>query len=257
MNKELFSYLIVLLALLMGALYYNNTIQSPIISSLNAFKSSYHNINKSITDTINEHFFQVDEIKRLRENLIIYENNHLVMQELANEIHDLYQENKSPLKTNSSVILVRTISYEKFGNFNRLWIEVPDYNSSKIYGLTYKELVAGIVISKNNKALALLNQDIKSAYGVYIGDNSAPGIAHGNNDNFLIVNFIPAWFNIKKGDEVTTSGLDNIFIKGLKVGRVISVSSSQGYQNAIIEPYYKNFEPNYFHMIRSVRWNIY
>ncbi len=253
MNKELFSYLIVLIALLTGALYYNNTIQSPIISSLNAIKTTYHNINKSITDTIDEHFFQAKNIRELKENLITYENNHLVMQELAGEIHDLYQENNSSFTTNTDVVLVRTISYEKFGNFNRLWMDVPEYNSSKIYGLTYKELVAGIVISQNEKPLALLNQDIKSSFAVYVGKNSAPGIAHGNNDNYLIINFIPAWFKINKGDEVTTSGLDNIFIKGLKVGRVVSVSSSQGYQNAIIDPYYKNFEPNYFHMIRSVR----
>ncbi|MDF1879152.1 rod shape-determining protein MreC [Sulfurimonas sp. SAG-AH-194-C20] len=253
MNKELFSYLFVIIALLVGALYYNNTIQSPIISSLNAVKTSYHNLNQSIKQTFNEHFFQADTIQNLRENLAKYEKNHLVMQELAGEIHDLYNENHSPLKLNTKVELVRTISYQKFGNFNRLWMEVPDYNSSKIYGLTYKELAAGIIISKNGKALALLNQDIKSAYAVYIGHDSAPGIVHGNNDDLLIVNFIPAWSKINKGDEVITSGLDNIFIKGLKVGRVISVTSSQGYQNAIIEPYYKSNEPSYFHMIRSIR----
>ncbi|MDF1877424.1 rod shape-determining protein MreC [Sulfurimonas sp. SAG-AH-194-L11] len=253
MNKELFSYLFVIIALIVGALYYNNTIQSPIISSLNAIKTSYHNATQSIQNTFNEHFFQAQTIKELRQHLHLYEKNHLVMQELASEIHDLYQENHSPLKLNTQVELVRVISYENFGNFNRLWMDIPDYNSSKIYGLTYKELVAGIIIAKNGKALALLNQDIKSAYAVYIGENSAPGIVHGNNDDLLIINFIPAWFKIKEGDEVLTSGLDNIFIKGLKVGRVLSVTSSQGYQNAIIEPYYKSNEPSYFHMIRSIR----
>ncbi len=253
MSKELFSYLFVILVLVVGALYYNNTIQSPIISSLNAMKISYHNVNESIKDIFSEHFFQAQEIKILRKNLQKYEENHLVMQELASEIHDLYQENHSPLKINTQVELVRTISYEKFGNINRLWMEIPEYNSSKIYGLTYKELAAGIIISKNGRALALLNQDIKSAYAVYIGHDNAPGIVHGNNDDLLIVDFIPAWFNIKEGDEVTTSGLDKIFIKGLKVGYVLSVTSSQGYQNAIIKPYYKNNEPNYFHMIRSIR----
>ncbi|MDF1884383.1 rod shape-determining protein MreC [Sulfurimonas sp. SAG-AH-194-C21] len=253
MNKELFSYLFVIIALIVGALYYNHTIQSPIVSSLNAIKTSYHNMNQSIKKSFDEHFFQADTIKNLRTDLEKYENNHLVMQELANEIHNLYQENYSPFKIQTEVELVRTISYEKFGNFNRLWIEVPDYNSSKIYGLTYKELVAGIIIAKNGRALALLNQDIKSAYAVYIGNNSAPGIVHGNNDNLLIVNFIPAWFNIKEGDEVITSGLDKMFIKGLKVGRVLSITSAQGYQNAIIEPYYKSNEPNYFHMIRNIR----
>jgi len=253
MNKELFSYFFVIIALIVGALYYNNTIQSPIISALNSLKTAYHNSNQSINDTIDEHFFQAEEINNLKAKLQTYENNHLVMQELASEIHDLYKEKNSTLQANPNVELVRAIAYEEFGNFNRLWIEIPEYNSSKIYGLTYKELVAGIVISKNSRALALLNQDIKSAYAVYVGTNSAPGIAHGNHGENLIVNFIPAWFKIHKGDEVITSGLDNIFFKGLKVGRVLSVSSSQGYQNAIIEPYYKSYEPSYFHIIRSIR----
>jgi len=253
MNKERFSYFIVAIALLVGAFFYSTTLQSPLIASLNFIKTSYHNTTQYISDSIDSYFFQADEIKRLKKKLLKYENNHLVMQELANEVSDMYQKNNSTLQSNPKVELVRTISYEKFGNTNRLWIEVPEYNSSKIYALTYKELVAGIIINKNSKALALLNRDIKSAYAVYVGDDNAPGIAHGNNQENLIVNFIPAWFDIKEGDEVISSGLDNIFIKGLKVGKVLSITSSQGYQNAIIEPYYKSKDPSYFHMIRSVR----
>ena len=253
MNKELFSYLFVLIALVVGAFYYSTPIQSPIITALNSLKNSYHNVTYSIQNTIEKHFFQAQEIEELKEKLQKYENNHLVMQELATEIHDLYQIENSSLRSLPEVELVRTISYEKFGNFNRVWMDIPDYNSSKIYGLTYNEIVAGIVINKNGKALALLNRDIKSAYSVYVGTNYAPGIANGNNNKNLIVNFIPAWYKIQKGDEVISSGLDNIFIKGLKVGRVISVSSSQGYQNAIIAPYYKMNNLDYFHMIKRVR----
>ncbi|MEO1938539.1 MAG: rod shape-determining protein MreC, partial [Sulfurimonas sp.] len=51
------------------------------------------------------------------------------------------------------------------------------------------------------------------------------------------------------GDEVTTSGLDNIFFPGLKVGKVISLSKSQGYQRAVVEQYYKANRPSYFHII--------
>lgn len=253
MSKELLSYFFILIALFVGALYYTNIIQTPIISSLNYLKTKYHDSIESVQKTVNKHFFQAQKIEELQNKLQKHENNHLIMKQLANEIQDLYKENNSTLKINPKVQLVRTISYEKFGNFNRLWMDIPDYNSSKIYGLTYKEFVAGIVIPKNKKPLALLNGDIKSAYSVYIGKDNAPGIAHGNNDEFLVINFIPAWFKIKKGDEVITSGLDKIFFKGLKVGRVISVTKSQGYQNAVVQQYYKANEPSYFHMIRSVK----
>ncbi len=253
MNKGLFSFFIIFIALFMGAFYYTNIIQAPFISSLNYIKSSYHNAIKFIQNQIDTHTFQTKHIELLNEKLQKYENNHLVMQQLASEVNDLFKENHSTLKTNPKVELVRTISYEKFGDFNRVWLDIKDYNSSKIYGLTYKELVAGIVVEHKGKALGLLNRDIKSSYAVQIGKEKAPGIAHGNNGKNLVVKFIPAWFEVNEGDEVVTSGLDNIFFKGLKVGRVLSITSSQGYQNAIIEPYYKANNPNYFHMIKEVK----
>ncbi len=253
MNKGLFSFLTISVALFVSALYYSNTIQAPFISSLNYIKITYHNTAKYIEDTTYKHFLQAETITDLEEKLHKYENNHLVMQQLASEIKDLFEENKSKLKVNPKVELVRAISYEKFGNLNRVWIEVKEYDTSKIYGLTYKEFVAGIIVPKNGRALGLLNKDIKSSYAVYLGKNNAPGIAHGNNSKNIVIKFIPTWFDIKTGDEVVTSGLDTIFFKGLKVGRVISVTSAQGYQNAIVKPYYESSDPNYFHMIRSIK----
>jgi len=254
MNKSLLGFFSIFIALLVGAFYYTNIIQSPFITALSTVNSTYHNSIEFIQIQINRHFFQAQHIATLEEKLQKYENNHLVMQQLASEVNDLFKENHSKLRTDPKVQLVRTISYEKFGNLNKIWLEIPDYNSSKIYGLTYNELVAGIVISKNKRPLGLLNKDIKSSYAVYVGEKKAPGIAHGNNADNLIVKFIPAWFNLNIGDEVITSGLDEIFFKGLKVGTVISITKSQGYQNAVIKPYYQANKPNYFHMIKKIKW---
>lgn len=237
----------------MGALYYTNIIQEPFIHALNSIKSTYHNTIKYSGDAIDKHFLQAKEIETLKEKLTKYENNHLVMQQLASEVKDLFNINHSNFTADPRVELVRTISYEKFGDLNRLWLDVDEYNSSKIYGLIYKEMVAGIVIDKGAEPLALLNKDIKCSYAVYIGDDMAPGVAHGNNEKYLIVEFIPTWHEIHIGDIVRTSGLDNIFYKGLKVGEIISITRSQGYQTAKIKPYYDSNEPNYFHMIKRVR----
>jgi len=253
MNKGLFSFLFVFIALFMGALYYSTAVQAPIINTLKLIKINFHKSVEYIEDKIEIHTAQANKITELKEKLQKYEKNHLIMQELASELNDLFNQNHSELMVNPDVELVRTISYQKFGNLNRIWLDIKDYNSSKIYGLTYRELVAGIVISENNEPLGLLNTDIKSAYAVQIGENKAPGIVHGNNSEYLVVKFIPAWFKIKEDDLVVTSGLDKIFFKGLKVGRVISVSSSQGYQSAIVEPFFKSNNPNYFYMIKKIR----
>ncbi len=253
MNKKALSYFFIIIALFVGAMYYNNLIQSPIITALNSIKSSYLNTIEFIENKIDKHLFQAQKIQNLKKQLKQYKNNDLALQQVTSELHDVYKENNSSLAINPKIELVRAISYEKFGNLNRLWMDIPEYNASKIYGLTYKRFVAGIVINKNNKPLALLNSDIKSAYSVYVGKEKAPGIAHGNNGKNIVINFIPAWFSIQAGDEVITSGLDNIFFKGLKVGKIISVTKSQGYQNALVKQYYKANEPSYFYMIRSVK----
>lgn len=253
MNKGLFSFFLLFTALLVSALYYTNIIQSPFISALNNIKSNYHSSTQYIQEQIDKHFFQARHITELNKKLEKYENNELVMQQLSSEINDFFAENNATFKVDQNVELVRTLSYQKFGDFNRVWLEVNDYNASRVYGLVYQNLVAGIVISQEGRALGLLNRDIKSSCAVFIGEEKAPGIAHGNSSEYLIVKFIPAWHHIKKGDEVITSGLDEIFFKGLKVGKVLSVTSSQGYQNAVIEPYYKANDPNYFHIIKKIK----
>ncbi len=253
MNKKVFSFFILLVALFVSALYYSNSVQKPLLTALNSFKSYYHFSTEYIQNQIEKHFFQVQHIEELQSSLQKYENNHLVMQQLATEINDLYKANNSPLKINPQVELVRTIAYQKFGDFNKLWMQIPDYNASKIYGLTYKEYVAGIVIPKNGEALGVLNRDIQCSYSVFVGAQHAPGIAHGNSGEHIVIKFIPAWFNIQAGDEVISSGLDNIFFKGLKVGQVLSVQKAQGYQNAIVDQYYKADNPNYFYLIRKLK----
>jgi len=253
MNKKALTYFFLILALFLSAKFYSSSIQSPLISASNSIKIFYHDSITYVQNTIDKYFFQANEIQDLKMALKNYQNMSLNMQQYTSELNDLYKEANSTLSFHPNVTLVRTISYQKFGDFNRLWMDIKDYNSSAIYGLIYHDTVAGIVINENEKPLALLNNDIKSTYSVFIGVGKAPGIAHGNNDANLIVSFIPAWFNIKIGDEVTTSGLDNTFFKGLKVGKVISIKKSQGYQNAVVSPYFKSNEVNYFQMIRRVK----
>lgn len=254
MNKQTLSYFFILLALFIGAIVYSSTLQSPFITALNTIKTSYYKSTDYLESTIEKHFFQAQKIEDLEHALRNYQQLHVQISQYKSELNSLFKENNSTFSCNPQVELVRTVSYQKFGDFNRLWMDIPDYNSSKkIYGLLYNEYVAGIIIDVNNKPLALLNRDIKSTYSVYVGDEKAPGITHGNNDKNIIVSFIPAWSKINVGDEVETSGLDDIFFKGLKVGKVLSVTKSRGYQNAIIQPYFESNEPSYFYMIKRVK----
>lgn len=253
MTKEFLSYLSLFIALFVGALYYSDTVHTPLTSTLNAIKSSYHDSIAWVVDGYERHFFQASQIDELKAQLKDYEKSRLLIKQYQIELAALKTMHGSDLNTSPDIELVRALSYQQHGNFNKVWLEMSDFNASRLYGLTYKEYVAGIVSAYEDKPLALLNQEIKSSYAVTVGTTEAPGIAHGNNDENLVVKFIPSWYEINEGDEVVTSGLDHIFFKGLKVGKVLSSSKSEGYQTAIAKPYYNPNRTDFFYVIKEVK----
>ena len=253
MIKSLFGFLIIIIVLFIGTLNYSFTVQTPFLNVSNKIQTYYINSINYVQNTIDKHIQQTKTIEELKAKLEDYNKINLLLLAISHDLKDLYFKEKTDIENNIEIELTQAISYAKFSNFNQVWLNAKDLNSSKIYGLVYQNQVAGVVITKDKKPLALLNRDPKSTYAVYIGNIQAPGIAHGNNKKNIIVKYIPEWFKIKKGDEIVTSGLDNIFFYGLKVGKVVSIKSSQGYQNAIVEPYFKANKLNYFHIIKSVK----
>jgi rod shape-determining protein MreC len=253
MNKQTLSIALLLAFAVGGALYFTNLLQSPIVRVTLMIKSTYHDGIENVQNTIEEHFNQQASIIDLRQKNHYYEQQLLSLHQVADEYQKLVQEENSTFKTAAKVGLVRTLSYVRFGDPHRVWIEMNNFDPKRVYGLLYRGYTAGIVVSNNNRAMALLNGDIKSSYAVNVGASMAPGIVRGSNERNLIVEFIPTWIPISVGDEVVTSGLDRIFLSGLKVGKVLSISKASGYQSAIIEPYFYGKNPAYFHVITQVR----
>ncbi len=244
-----FALLFIILATLLAL---SKQIQVPILAALHSSGSAWFDIKDTIAKKYDEHFDQAKSIEELRGTLKEYTESHLTAHQIAVEFNALLLENNSTLFANPSTALVRAISYANFGDFNKLWLEMDEFNNSRIYGLIYGEKSAGIVTSKNSKPLALLNADLKCSYAVYVGDDRAPGIIRGQNSDRMIVEYIPIWIPISVGDEVVTSGLDGLFFDDVKVGKVVDISLSRGYQQAVVEPYYKGNEPKYFHIITKV-----
>ena len=253
MNKKLLGFFVLLVLLFWAMMNYTPILHKPINGFFNSVKNGYMQILASIQENIDLHFFQTHTIETLSHKIQQCKKSELVLHQLKEELQALQELKDANISIDPRVRLVRAISYEKFGNLNHLWMHVTDYNASKIYGLVYKKNVAGIIVPKDNMPLALLLRDPKCSYAVSIGDEKAPGIAHGNNDQNIIVTFIPTWYNIHVGDEVRTSGLDNIFFKNLKVGKVLSLTTSQGYIKAVVKPYFKSMTQEYFYMIEKTK----
>jgi len=252
MSKRAASFLLLLL-LLAGATYFSSTLQSPIVGMLQSINTAYTSLTTSIQNSIEEHFRQQKTIVALREEVEMYRQSHLILHEVATEFNALLAENNATFRYDPRVALVRTISYANFGDMNKLWLEMEDFNASRLYGLVYNEQAAGLVTERDGRPLALLNGDYQCTYAVFVGPNKAPGIVRGQNSDTMLVQYIPTWVAISVGDEVVTSGLDHLFFSGIKVGKVRAIELTGGYQNAVIEPYYKGNDPDYFHVITTVR----
>lgn len=245
--------LLFLSLLFAGALFFSDTLQSPLLSLLARINNAWLDLTTFVSETYDEHIYQRDEIVRLRAELEHCRQSHLLSHEMATEFNALLDENNASFRPSPAVALVRSNSYADMGDFNKLWLTFPDFNRSKLYGLIYNETTAGIVTERNGRPLAMLNGDPQCTYAVSVGPSRAPGIIRGLNGDTMLVEFIPAWIAVSVGDEVVTSGLDQLFFNGIRVGKVTAVELHGGYQNAVVSPYFTPNMPDYFHVITKVR----
>jgi len=252
MSKRVFALLLLLL-LFAGSVFFSTALQSPLLSVLQSVNRSWNTFTTGINNLLEENFEQQETIQRLRKDAELYRQLHLTLHEMATEFNALLAENNSTFTYDPRVTLVRTISYANFAEMTKLWLQMDDFNASRLYGLVYNETAAGIVTQRDGRPLALLNGDYQCTYAVYVGPNKAPGIVRGRNSDTMLVQYIPTWVAISVGDEVVTSGLDGLFFAGIKVGTVRAIELTGGYQNAVIEPYYKGNDPDYFHVITKIR----
>ncbi|MDD3462200.1 MAG: rod shape-determining protein MreC [Sulfurospirillaceae bacterium] len=219
-----------------------------VITSVNTNVLTYFfNIKEAFSNKINEHFAQQEEILKLRAENQKIQKSALLSIAFAGKLNELLRENNVS-KYAPDVELVRAISYANLDNYDRIWVDFKDFNASKIYGLLHQGNAAGIVVQSDGNPLALLLRDPKCIYSVYIGKDRIPGIAFGNKKEVL-VKYIPIWTNPKEGDEVFTSGLDNIFFDGVRVGVIESIAEDGTAKTAVIKPHVKVSTPAYVHVI--------
>lgn len=217
------------------SLVFGSYIKGSVVDFTGNILNSYFKFTGFIKDTINEHFRQIEEIRSLREQNKELQKSAILLSTFANELDQILVD-KNSSRYNPQVTLIRTLSYSKISDYNKFWVDFKDFNTSKVYGAIFEGKTAGIVVSYNNKPLAILQKDPKSSFSVYVGKSRIPGIANGNSKD-LIIKFMPQWLNPKVGDEIYTSGLDDIFFAGVPVGKVKEVIDEDLYKSAVVEPY--------------------
>ena len=221
---------------------------------LNDFKSLYSNKVINFTTSLEKHFNQAETIEKLKiengelkEYKILYTN-------AQNQLHTLkeFLVNIDIPENKSKIEIVKVLSYINYNDFTKVWLDkIPEDDT--ILGLITENYAAGILVNKNGRSVGLLNGNKDSSYATFIGEEKAPGIITAStSEEELLIKYIPIWAEIKKGDEVITSGMDNIFFEGLKVGRIIEVTSLPDMKIATVKPYVNVLKKKYFYVYKNV-----
>lgn len=85
-------------------------------------------------------------------------------------------------------------------------------------------------------AQVLLITDRSSGVGCMIEKTQAEGVLKGDGDGLCHLGYIMNEESVAPGDAIVTSGLDQIYPKGLLVGRVVKVSDGNIYKNITVNP---------------------
>lgn len=219
---------------------------------INDIKLSYINTVIDISSSVEKYFNQItiiDELKKENAELKQYKAMYLTTKKELNTINTFLTVNQKNL-SNPNIKQAKVLSYTHFSDFTKVWLDY-EKKDDNILGLISDDYAAGIVVKENNRAVALLNGNEKCSYAIFIGESKTPGIITGQKDGSILIKFIPMWSDIKVGDEVVTSGMDNIFVEGLKVGKITDIQIEPDMKTATIELYINVLKKKYFYVYKQ------
>lgn len=250
MNKLVF--FILFLAISFGYIFDIDKVIARNFTPFTSLKQIYIDSAESIKNTQEKYFYQRDRIEELQNENNQLKNYRLKYLASKNELDSILKNLENPNSTTNQIKFTKVLSYVDFDDYTKVWLDMKKVDDS-ILGVISEEFAAGIVINQDDKAKALLNGNEKCNYAIFIGENKAPGIIHPSKEgNTLIAKYVPIWFDIKEGDEVITSGMDNIFFEGLKVGRIEEVTNFQDMKTATVKPYINVLKKKYFFIYKNI-----
>ena len=108
--------------------------------------------------------------------------------------------------------------------------DMPVINSAGVLGR--------VALPAGNTATVQLIIDRSAAVAVRIDRTRTEGIALGNGDGTLRLEYLSATAEVTEGDTVVTAGIDGIYPQGLGVGRVERVQrAGPAYREVVVRPF--------------------
>ncbi|MEW6290030.1 MAG: rod shape-determining protein MreC [Thermodesulfobacteriota bacterium] len=181
-----------------------------------------------------------DENKRLQEELDKFKETNIKYREaVATNVR------LSKLLQIKDSLPPPTLTAQIVGRDPSLWFRtiIVDRGSSEgvekgMPVVTVEGVVGQILDTSPNYSKVLLANDPNSAIDVLVQKNRVQGILKGNGSNGFNLLYVLKNADVEKGDAIVTSGLGDIFPKGLPVGKVSEVTKSKRgmFQQIDVEP---------------------
>lgn len=228
----------------------DHTFREGVLSLGDEVKSFVFDTKNWGKEIVLQYFNQAQNIQDLSSKLEEMQKIELENMQLTQELKKLTSFYNMPSLEFKNVFPIKAISYYEIGNYDRIWLDgYADKEKGKIYGLILNGTVVGIAkIVENQRLMGLLNGDPLCSYGVYVGDEKAPGIIRGSEEG-IEVDYIPIGSKISVGDKVVTNGMDQIFFENIPVGEIIKITQGNGYLRAKIKTYAPKVDLGYMWLL--------
>lgn len=237
MNKKLIYFFIFTIIIFSYIFNVDRLIRNQISTLNNSITNLYLNTIVITQESVNRYFNQITYIEQLLKLNEEYLQYKIKYNQLISS-NDTIQ-NKDLLGQDIKLQKISILKYKKLNDFSKVILTKKEDDNKTINALiTYDGYSAGIAMNIDNDFIGYLNNNDKCNYAVYIGNKKATGITSGiTKDGMLKIKYVPLWQDVSIGDEVITSGMDDIFPLGVKIGIVKKIKSIENTKTVYLQPY--------------------
>ena len=108
--------------------------------------------------------------------------------------------------------------------------------TSDLAVITPEGVIGKTIAVFSHSSQVLLLTDPSSGVGVLLEKTRVQGVLKGDSRNLCLIRYIMNEEPVASGEAVLTSGLDQIYPKGIRVGSVVGTSAGNIYKNVEVKP---------------------
>lgn len=258
LNLKKYITVLAVMALLL-VLHYSkllNPAESFLVKRLRPLSKFFYFFGSALNQIYLEQTTEIDfasEFKKARETINQLTAENVELKFLKEENLALRKQLNFSAKSGEKYLMANIISHGQLagrpeddrpilvdkGSRDGLFAGLAAVSSFGSGGSSQGVIVGKVINVKDNLSEIYLvtNKNCKLAAAIF-GENKTSGIVAGELGLTVKMEFIPQTENIKAGDLVATSGLEQNIPRGLVIGRVVKVikENNEVWQSAIIEP---------------------